>query len=114
MRMIGWARLSRLIDVIDKWGYPMSRLVAAVAASAIFLSAAPAIASNVKGTVVAYDRVAKRLVLSDKTVFSIEADSAEVPDSLTAGDEVEIDFESGEDGVDKINSITIITEEEDS
>jgi len=91
----------------------MKKLLAAMAASAVVLSAVPAFASSVKGTVIAYDRMAKRLVLDDKTVYSFEADIV-MPESLTAGDEVEIDFESGEDGVDKVNSVTIVTEEEDS
>ena len=112
MCIVRWMRPDRLFRVIEKWGYPMNKLLAAVAASIIVLSAVPALASSVKGTVVAYDRVAKRLVLDDKTIYSIEADTGEMPDSLTAGDEVEIDFESGEDGIDKINSITIVTEEE--
>jgi len=92
----------------------MNRLLAAVAASAIALSAVPAFADSVTGTVVAYDRVAGRLVLSDNSVYLFDPAVVEMPDSLTAGDEVEIDFESSEEeGIEQINSITIVTEEED-
>ena len=92
----------------------MNKLLAAVAGSAIVLSAVPAIADSVTGTVVAYDRVANRLVLSDNSVYSFDPAGVEMPDSLTAGDEVEIDFESSEEeGIEQINSITIVTEDED-
>ena len=92
----------------------MNILLAAVAASAVVLSAVPAFSDSVKSTVVAYDRVEGRLVLSDNSVYSFDRAVVEMPDSLTAGDEVEIDFESSEEeGIEKINSITIITEDED-
>ena len=93
----------------------MNKLLAAAAASAVVLSAVPAFADSVKSTVVAYDRVTGRLVLSDNSVYSFDPAVVDMPDSLTAGDEVEIDFESSEEeGIEKINSITIVTEEEDS
>jgi hypothetical protein len=58
---------------------------------------------------VAYDRVAKRIVLSDRTI--LELGSTEVPDTLGAGDEVEIDFESaGESGFGKITTVAILPE----
>ena len=92
----------------------MNRLLAAAAASAVVLSAVPTFADSVKSTVVAYDRVAGRLVLSDNSVYSFDPAVVEMPDSLTAGDEVEIDFESSEEeGIEQINSITIVTEDED-
>lgn len=66
-------------------------------------------ADNLKGTVVAYDRVAKRLVLSDKTI--LELGLTEVPATLGAGDEVEIDFLSaGDSGFGKITGVTILAE----
>jgi len=93
----------------------MNRLLAAVATSAVVLSAVPAFADSVKSTVVAYDRVANRLVLSDNSVYLFDPAGVEMPDSLTAGDEVEIDFDSSEEeGIEKINSITILTEDDDS
>ena len=92
----------------------MNKLLAAVAASIVVSSAAPAFADSVKSTVVAYDRVAGRLVLSDNSVYSFDPAVVEMPDSLTAGDEIEIDFESSEEeGNGKLNSITIVTEGED-
>lgn len=92
----------------------MNKFLAAVTASAILLAAVPAFADSVKSTVVAYDRVAGRLVLADKTVYSFDPAAVEMPDTLTAGDEVEIVFESSEEeGIEKLNLITIITEDED-
>ena len=92
----------------------MHRFLAAAAASAVVLSAVPAFADSVTSTVVANDRVANRLVLSDNSVYSYDPEVVEIPESLTAGDQVEIDFESSEEeGIEKINSITILTEEDD-
>lgn len=92
----------------------MNRLLASAATSAVISSTVPAFADSVTSTVVAYDRVANRLVLSDNSVYSFDPADVQMPESLTAGDEVEIDFESSEEeGIEKINSITIITEDED-
>ena len=93
----------------------MNKLLLAVAAAgvAIVWSATPASADSVKGTVVAYDRVAGRIVLSDDNVFYFD-DAVEIPESLNAGDEVEIDFEfDDEETGDRVESITIVTEGDD-
>ncbi|MDQ2091659.1 hypothetical protein [Marimonas arenosa] len=76
-------------------------------ASALLAVATPVMADETTGTVLAFDRVAGIVVLTDKTVYSLEL-LGEVPvENLVAGDMVTIDFESiGEDGIDKINAIT--------
>ena len=78
-------------------------------ALSLALISAMAWADSLTATVVAYDRVAKRIVLADKSV--LELGSTEVPASLDAGDEVQIDFEgAGESGFGKITAISIVKE----
>lgn len=58
------------------------------------------------GKVAAYDRVAKLLVMEDKTIFTLEDFKGEVPADLQAGDQVEIDTSGGgEDGYGVVLSI---------
>ena len=59
------------------------------------------------GTVLVYDRKANLLVLTDRTVWALEAMTSEIPSALKAGDRIEIEYESDEEGVSAINSITI-------
>ena len=68
----------------------------------------PAAADATDGTVLAIDRKAKTLVLTDRTVWALEALKSEPPVGLQAGDRVEIEYESDEEGVSAINSIAII------
>lgn len=73
--------------------------------AALLLAAAPAIADEVSGTILAYDRVAGVIVMDDKTVWSMELIET-APEGLVAGDTVKIMFETaGEDGMTKIDSI---------
>ena len=60
-----------------------------------------------EGKVLAYDRKAKTLVLSDRTVWALEALKSNLPGSIKAGDSVRIEYESDEEGVSAINSIEI-------
>ncbi len=74
------------------------------------LAAAPALADNTTGTVLAFDRVAKVIVLDDKTIWHIVPADLALPESLTAGDRITIDFQTnGDNGVGKINSITRVS-----
>jgi len=78
-------------------------LALALGAAALPLHAADLL----DGTVLAHDRVANVLVLSDKTVWSLATLETAMPDDLAAGDRVEISYESNEDdGVRVIHSIT--------
>ena len=64
-----------------------------------------ALADETSGVVLAYDRLEGRLVLEDRTVWTLG--STEVPADLAAGDRVTIDFMSaGDSGVGTIQSLT--------
>ncbi|MBS0125593.1 hypothetical protein [Thetidibacter halocola] len=70
------------------------------------LAASPVLADETSGTVLAFDRVAHVIVLSDNTIWQLAADQA-VPENLVAGEKVTIVFTSaGENGVAKIDSLT--------
>ncbi|AAV93796.1 hypothetical protein KQ247_11045 [Ruegeria pomeroyi] len=74
-------------------------------AATLFAAATPVLADEVTGIILAYDRVDGRIVLEDKTVWSLEF-VEEIPEGLAVGDEVRIVFEAaGEDGITKINAI---------
>ncbi|QFS82590.1 hypothetical protein FIU97_07190 [Roseivivax sp. THAF40] len=82
----------------------MRSLIAAIFIAAV---ATPVIADSTTGTVLAFDRKANVIVLTDKTVWSLET-LEEVPADLKAGDVIEIDFRSNADnGWDKINAVVI-------
>ena len=88
----------------------MNRLPATVALSAIVLFAGSALADSVTDTVIAHDRVAHRLVLKDKTVYTYDPAIVSMPETVSVGDEVTVDFTSaGDDGMVQINSITIVS-----
>lgn len=61
-----------------------------------------------EGTVLVYDRKARVLVLTDRSVWSLEALKAQAPAGLKAGDRVQIQYESDEEGVSAINSIEVL------
>ncbi len=67
-----------------------------------------AFADNTEGTIVAFDRKAKIIVLDDKTVWTTVGSEDAIPENLKAGDVVTIEYvTSGDDGVQKISAITI-------
>ena len=62
-----------------------------------------------EGTVLAYDRKANILILTDRSVFPLEKLTSAAPENLKAGDRVHIDYDSNEDdGVTAIYSIKIL------
>ncbi len=63
---------------------------------------------SVEGTVVAFDRKANRLVLSDRTAWSLEGIKHAPPAALKAGDRIEIEYESDEDGILVVHEIKIL------
>lgn len=80
------------------------RLMIAATAAALF--ALPAFADETQGQILAYDRVAHVLVLSDKTVWTLPA-TLEVPADLVAGETIKLVYTtSGEDGVKSIDALT--------
>lgn len=71
----------------------------------VFLSATPVRADETAGTILAFDRVAKVIVLEDKTIWPV-GEGTEVSADLVAGDKVTIIYVGGGDaGVASITSI---------
>jgi len=72
------------------------------------LLATSALADTTGGVVVAYDRVAHVLVLDDKTVWDLTPAGNLVPEGLSAGNHVTIEYDSaGDSGVGKITAIAV-------
>ncbi|MCT8160366.1 hypothetical protein [Pseudoruegeria sp. SHC-113] len=70
-----------------------------MSAASLLLVAAPVLADETKGEVLAFDRVDRVLILTDKTVWTLPGD-LEVPEYLRSGDEVHIEFKAdGENGI---------------
>jgi len=69
----------------------------------------PAAAEDVsQGTILALDRKARVMVLTDRTVWPLETAKSAVPVGLIAGNRVEIRYESDESGVTAINEIRLL------
>lgn len=79
----------------------------ALLATVLFaVTVTPAVADEVTGEVLAFDRKAGIIVLKNKEVFSLDL-IAEQPEDLHAGDRIRVVYEAeGEDGITKIDSIT--------
>ena len=60
-----------------------------------------------EGTVLVFDRKAKLLVLTDRTVWALEMLKSSLPAGIEAGKRVHIEYQSDEEGVSAINSITV-------
>ena len=72
----------------------------------LLLAAAPALADETTGTVAAFDRVDRILVLDDKTIWPLQ-ETTVLPDDLRAGDRVRLDYVGGGDaGVNGVTSVT--------
>ena len=70
-------------------------------------AATSALADELEGTVLAYDRVANVLVMRDRTVIPLETFAGEMPEDLVAGDRVALRFDSNEDtGISMVHSVT--------
>ncbi len=79
-----------------------------IAAALAALIAVPAMADETQGVVLAFDRQANVLILTDFTAWEIPAE-IEVPSELQAGEQVKIVYETaGEDGLVKIDVLTRI------
>lgn len=77
--------------------------------AALVISAPRAVAQDVThGTILGLDRMARLLVLEDRTVWSLELMSSDLSASLKAGDRIEITYESDEEGVGEIKSIVML------
>jgi hypothetical protein len=81
----------------------MMRLL--LSATIVALSALPALADTTEGTILAFDRQSDVLVMTDKTVWRLNANTL-IPADLAAGDVVRIEFTSfGDDGVARVDSL---------
>lgn len=83
---------------------------ALIAAAGMLLVSGQANAIDVsEGTVLAFDRKAKVLVFTDKSVWPLSKLSSSLPSDMKAGDRVEIEYDMNEDeGITEIYSIRII------
>ncbi len=73
---------------------------------ALAAAAAPALADELEGAILAYDRVANVIVMSDKSVVPLESFTGELPADLVAGDRVSIVYRSDEDaGINAVESV---------
>ena len=75
---------------------------------ALLLQGLPAVADVTNGTILALDRKARSLVLTDRTVWTLDTMEASLPADLKAGDRVEIKYESDEEGVSAIRSVQLL------
>ena len=65
----------------------------------------PAYADSTNGTILAYDRVANVIILTDKSVWSL-GPTLTVPEDLKAGDTITLTFNSaGDEGVTKVAAL---------
>lgn len=60
------------------------------------------------GKVLAYDRQGQRLVLTDRSIWSLAATGGSVPAELSAGDRVQFSYRDVEDGIDEIIEINVM------
>ena len=79
----------------------------AIATTMIFGSFALANADMIKIKVAGWDAATGDLTTGAGSIISIDATNVEVPETLSVGDDITIDFDSESDGFTGINSITI-------
>lgn len=74
-------------------------------AAALLAVATPVLADQTTGTVLAFDREAGVVIMADKTVWQLGAETR-IPADLVAGDVITIDFTSaGDDGVRSVEAL---------
>ena len=90
----------------------MKTQLSIVVFSALMCVASQAFAEDITdGTILALDRKAGRMVLSDRTVWSLEEMKSPLPAELKAGDRIEIRYESDEEGIGEIKTIRLLQPE---
>lgn len=73
--------------------------------AALLLTALPALADTTTGTILAFDRQADVIVMTDKTIWQLNPKTL-IPADLAAGDTVKITFTSlGDDGVASVDAL---------
>ena len=68
----------------------------------------PALCDSVTATVLAWDSVSRTITLEDKSQFAAIPKTITVPNDLSTGDQVTVDYEAYDNGVASYNSVTII------
>lgn len=75
-------------------------------AALVLAVATPALADETTGVILAFDRQADVIVMTDKTVWQLNAKTL-IPADLAAGDTVKMEFTSaGDDGVISVDKLT--------
>lgn len=87
----------------------MSARAFVLAAGFVVASLTPALCDSVTAAVTDWDAVNRTITLEDNSKISDIAKTVAVP-SLKQGDIVTVDYNGSENGIDSINSITVITD----
>ena len=80
----------------------------AAAAGLLIGSLGPALSDSVTATVKAWDSANRTITLEDFSQFTDIPAKVTVPPGLKEGDEVVIDFEGSENGIEMVNSVQLI------
>jgi hypothetical protein len=83
----------------------MSVRATLAAAALLAASLTPAIADNITATVTGWDAANRTITLEDQSQFMAIPGTVVVPDGLKAGDQVSVEFEGSENGIESIQSI---------
>jgi len=78
-----------------------------VAGGLLVASFAPALSDSVTATVMGWDAANRTITLEDLSMFMDIPPDVMVPPDLKVGDEVAIEFEASENGIEAINRIDI-------
>jgi archaellum component FlaG (FlaF/FlaG flagellin family) len=85
----------------------MSARALFVAAGLLAASIGPALSDSVTATVTGWDAAARTITLEDSSQFASIPPTVKVPE-IAVGDQVTVDYIAYDNGVDAINSITVI------
>lgn len=87
----------------------MSARALVLSAGLVIASFTPAICGSITAAVTDWDEVNRTIILEDNSKISNIAKTVVVP-TLKQGDVVTVDYNGSDNGIDSINSITIITD----
>jgi hypothetical protein len=85
----------------------MSTRALLIAAGLLAASFTPALAESITANVANWDPANRTIVFEDRSALTVPATTT-VPADLGRGDQVTIDFDATEDGVQAVNSLTVI------
>ena len=87
----------------------MSARALFLAAGFVAASFTPALCDSVTATVTGWDAANRTITLEDNSQFAEIPKTVAVP-TLKQGDEVTVNFEASESGIEAINSVTVTTD----